>query len=224
MFCWWIACNYFLKEKNFIKDSDKHISVFENIKYVISRKQLAGVLLMIVVSQAGIFFTNPIFAFYIESLNPPREYIATITGLLVAIIGVFSVLTAAYWGRRNDKYAHQNTIIVAGFISGVTIIIHIFINNYLWLFPLRSITGLFLAALVPTLFAAVNKGVPANIKSGIMSLASSASILGNLISYLLSGVVASTYGMQYCFVISGTLLIAVAIIANIDRIKSQKVI
>lgn len=211
----------FLKEKNFKKDKDKHVSVFDNIKYAYSRKQLAGVLLMIVLSQAGIFFTNPIFAFFVEAMNPPKQYLSTITGLLVAIIGVFSVVTATYWGKRNDKNPHQKTIIIAGIISGATIIMHIFISNYILLFPLRSVTGIFLAALMPTLFAAVNKGVPAEIKSGIMSLASSASILGNLISYLLSGVVASNFGMQYCFIISGLLLITVAIIANIDRVKAS---
>lgn len=75
-------------------------------------------------------------------------------------------------GRRNDKKPFINTIIIAGVISGITLILHIAVSNVWQLLALRSITGLFVAAIVPTLFAAINKRIPVEIKGGMMALAS----------------------------------------------------
>lgn len=68
-----------------------------NLHYAFSRPYLISILAMVAISQAGIFFANPIFALFVESLNPPKLYLATITGILVAVIGFFSVITAPYW-------------------------------------------------------------------------------------------------------------------------------
>ena len=208
---------FFLKEKHFEKDNQKSVSVLSNLQFAFSRPQLVTILSMIAISQAGIFFANPIFALYVEQLNPPKEYLATITGILVAVIGFFSVITAPYWGKRNDKFPYHNTIIVAGLVSGITIIMHVAVSDVWQLLALRSITGLFLAAVVPTLFVAINQFVPIESKGGIMALASGASFLGNLLSYIVSGYTASLFGMDICFVISGILLIAVAIISYLSK-------
>lgn len=207
----------FLKEKHFDKDNQKNISILDNLQFTFSRPHLVTILSMIVISQAGIFFANPIFALYVEQLNPPKEYLATVTGILVAVIGFFSVITAPFWGRRNDKYPYYNTIIVAGFISGITLILHIAVSNVWQLLALRSVTGLFLAAVVPTLFAAINKYVPLESKGGIMAIASGASFMGNLLSYIISGYTASVFGMEFCFVVSGLLLIIVAFLSYLSK-------
>lgn len=213
----------FLKEKHFDKDNQKKFSILRNLQFTFSRPFLVVILSMIVISQAGIFFANPIFALYVEQLNPPKEYLATITGILVAIIGFFSVITASYWGKRNDKYPYYNTIIVAAAISGITLILHITVSNVWELLALRSITGLFLAAIIPTLFAAINKYIPLESKAGIMALASGASFFGNLISYILSGYVASLFGMDICFVISGILLVLVSVISYLSKQSAKNI-
>jgi DHA1 family multidrug resistance protein-like MFS transporter len=222
-FCFiaFILIFFFLQEKNFKPNRDKKVSVLDNIKYTISKPILISLLLMMVVSQAGMFLPTPIFAFFVESLNPPKYYISTITGALVAIVGFCSVLTAPFWGRLNDKKPFYSILIIAGLISSITLAAHPLVGDFYQLFGLRLISGLFLAAIIPTIFAAINKNIPLDRKGGIMALASGASYLGNLISYLSAGAIASNFGMQYCFYASGILLLSVSLIGFREKRKAK---
>jgi MFS family permease len=56
----------------------------------------------------------------------------------------------------------------------------------------------------------LNKYTRTENKGGVMGIASSANLLGTLIGYLSCGIVASAFGLEFTFVISGLLLLFVA--------------
>jgi len=208
-----ILVQLYVKEEKIVNKDEIEISVLKNLQFVLSSKELRPVILMIIISQAGILFATPIFPFFVESLHAPVRYLSTITGVLVGLVGVFSIMFAPFWGRRNDRKDYRKTIIVSTSVIGLVLILHNFAINYIMLFPLRIVIGLFIAAVIPTLYAVLSKKSPQDNIGGVMGIASAATLFGALISFLTCGFAASSFGLPACFVFSGVLVLTVPIIA-----------
>jgi MFS family permease len=172
-------------------------------------------LLFILISQAGIHFTSPVFPFFIEELNIPEGYLSTITGFMVGIVGILSIIFAPKWGRRNDKKDFKKTLSNASLIVGASTILQLIVNNWLMLIPFRIIIGIFIAAIIPTLYSTLSKKSDQEHIGETMGFASSANLLGALISFLLCSYVSSNFGIEWVFIISGLMLISVPAIMTL---------
>ncbi|MCX6146108.1 MAG: MFS transporter [Candidatus Kapabacteria bacterium] len=215
---------FFLKEDKYEVSSRKTVSVLDNLKFIFFNKQLAMLMLLIIFAQAGIQLTMPIFAFFVESLQAPKSHLATITGSLFGTVALFSIMFAPVWGRRNDKKDWRKTVFVSSSICGIFLILHIAMPEYHYLFPLRIVLGIFVAAIIPSLYNAINKLIPSETKGGIMGIASSANMFGTFVAYVSSGYIASFLGINFTFIISGILLISVALIAKYNKPYLQNLI
>ncbi len=211
---------FFVKE---LKNKDAKItefSIINNFKYAVNNKEIRFILLLIILSQAGINYTSPIFPFFIEILHAPAQYLSTITGSLIAIIGIMSVIFAPYWGKRNDKKDYKKTVRISNLIIGLMMLLHTIVPNYIYLYPIRTISGIFFAAVLPSLYTGLNRLTPLDNKGGVMGIASSANLVGQLLGYSTCGFVASWFGFDITFIISSILLFAVSLLI---RRKVKKV-
>lgn len=212
----------FVNEKKLIfSNLINNNNFFDNLKIIINNKFLIYLMVLLILAQAGIQFTNPIFPFFVSSLGAPKNLISTITGLLIGIIGLMSVLFAPYWGRRNDRKDFRKTLFVSSLIIGTSSILHIFVPNYLWLIPLRVIIGIFFAAIIPTLYSTINKNSSPDNKGSIMGFASSANLLGSLFAFVFCGIISSKFGLNITFIIAGLLLLTVSFSTKLPIFAKQ---
>ena len=212
----------FVNEKKLIfSNLINNNNLFDNLKVIINNKFLIYLMVLLILSQAGIQFTNPIFPFFVSSLGAPKYLISTITGLLIGIIGLMSVLFAPYWGRRNDRKDFRKTLFISSLIIGISSILHIIVPNYLWLIPLRVIIGIFFAAIIPTLYSTINKNSSADNKGSIMGFASSANLLGSLFAFVFCGIISSQFGLNITFIIAGLLLLTVSFSTKLPVFAKQ---
>jgi MFS family permease len=202
---------YLLKEDRKGEASNSKSNPLKNLRYAWEHPKIRSPLFVIVVAQASIVFAGPIFALYIESLGAPQNNLKTITGVMIGVVGLCSVIFAPFWGKRNDSAEWGKTLGLASFIVGVAIALQGFVPRYEYIFPLRLIIGIFVAAIIPGLYSALSRQSPAEIRGGIMGLASSATLLGNLISPTLSTWIAAHYGMRWSFLVAGVMMVAVAL-------------
>jgi len=214
---------FFVKEKkvylsNLINNNNNFL---DNLKIIINNKFLIYLMVLLILAQAGIQFTNPIFPFFVSSLGAPKYLISTITGLLIGIIGLMSVLFAPYWGRRNDRKDFRKTLFISSSIIGISSILHIIVPNYFWLIPLRVIIGIFFAAIIPTLYSTINKNSSADNKGSTMGLASSANLLGSLFAFVFCGIISSQFGLNVTFIIAGLLLLTVSFSTKLPIFAKQ---
>ena len=205
-----ILIHFFVIEHKDTLKSKEVNTVLSNLKYALKLPGVAFILLLIILSQAGINFTAPIFPYFVDKLGAPKNLLSTITGSLLAIVGVMTIIFAPVWGKRNDRKDYRKTVMISTFIIGAAIIFHIFAPNYLYLFPLRALIGIFFAAIIPTLYATLNRFAPIEHKGGIMGIASSATLFGSLISFLSCGVISSIFGLNSAFIVSGLLMFSVS--------------
>jgi len=208
---------YEVKEEKSAKD----FGLKDNYKFVLTSKQLRIIILMIVLVQISIAFNQPLFALYAETLHIDKRFLASIAGLLYGIMGVFTMIGSPLWGRFNETHKVNRSLAIAASAAGLSYCTHFFIYNPFVLAFVRSILGLALGGLLPVLYTLVSFNTPHERRGGIMGIASSAQILGNLLGPTLSGLIASQIGIRPVFLISGTTLL---FIANLSyrNIKSTK--
>lgn len=209
-----VLVSVFVKEEKIKAKGNTLKAFFLNFKFVNKRPVMLQLMILVVFTQAGLIFTNPVFPYYVEELGAPEKYLSSITGILIGTIGFLSIFFAPVWGRRNDKKDFRKTLKIASSIIGTAFILHIFMPNFWAVFPLRAVIGIFFPAMIPTLYSALSKRAPRENRGGIMGLASSSTLLGSLIAYLTCGIVSSKFGIAWAFIISGALLFMVAAYAS----------
>lgn len=203
----------FIKEEK-LDNHDERSNLFENFRFVFNSKELRLLLLMIVTVQISIAFNQPLFALYAKTLNINKNYLASVAGILYGIMGIFMMFGSPFWGRLNEKKLINRSLFIASTIAGLSYICHFFIYNPYYLALIRSFLGFSLGGVMPVIYTLVSHNSPQEREGGLMGIASSAQILGNLIGPTLSGIIASHIGIRPVFTISGTLLVIVGLVSK----------
>lgn len=201
----------------------KIYSVFENYKFVFSNPVIRTALISITFIQISITITQPIFALFVESITKGTEYISTFTGAIFGTLGIFSVISSPWWGRRNDTKSFKKNITIAISGAGTAYCIHTIITNPYLLFPVRAFLGLCIGGIIPVLYAYINKNISDDRKGGVMGIASSFTLFGNLVGPLLCTLLVYKIDLKYVFLIAGLMLFANAIMIFNNKKEKQNI-
>ncbi|MEO8447302.1 MAG: MFS transporter, partial [bacterium] len=140
------------------------------------------------------------------------EYISTLTGAIFGTLGIFSVISSPWWGKRNDTKSFKKNITIAITGAGIAYCLHTFVRNPYLLFPVRAFLGLCIGGIIPVLYAYINKNIADDRKGGVMGIASSFTLFGNMIGPLLCTLLLIELNMKYIFLIAGIMLFVNAIL------------
>ncbi len=206
---------------------EKHVQrgpaprVLGNIRTAWQMPQLRITLFMVLISQTAIVLPSPIFPYYLEALGAPPALLSTLSGIIVSIVGVCTIISAPWWGARADKHGSTRTIIIAGSIMVFGMLLQSIVPSYHWLYPVRTMMGLAVGAIVPMLYGALTRYAPEGSKGGIMGLASSATLLGNLAGPIICSAIASVMPLPWVFLASAGFMSAVVYLAMRNRKRVQ---
>ena len=193
-------------------DGIKTYSFMKNWKYLLSNKYLRTSALLITLTALGFAYVRPIFVLYVETFNINSEILPTVTGFLYSIMGVFSVFSAAWWGKRVEKSGVRKNLFIASLITALMYTAHSFVNDPITLIPIRMILGFGFGALMPLLFTTISNGVSFERKGGVLGVASSFQIFGNMIGPILGGYAAGVVGIKTSFFLTGGVFFLIALI------------
>lgn len=187
--------------------SSRH-SLFSNYSYAFASKPLRIALLIILVSQMSVFLVQPIFALFVDSLVKTTEYVATAAGAIFSVAGVFTVLSAPWWGKRNDARSYRKNLSIAFAGAGIAYALHAVATHAFQLIALRALLGFCLGGMLPALYSYVNKHTSLDRRGGIMGIGTSFNVLANLIGAPLGGMIGGLYGVRSVFLVAGGVLLA----------------
>ena len=211
----------FVKELKRTKNPESN--VFDNYRFVAKHPPLKYAILMLIISGASISMIQPMFALFIEMRLSDTTYLATITGSIFGVLGLFQVISSSFWGRLNDRREIRKNIVFALIGAGAGYALHV-VTTGLWeLIPIRALLGLCIGGVMPSLFSFINKCIPDHRKGGVMGIASSFTMFGSLIGPISSGYIASVTSINFIFLLSGTLLALSSVIAyNKLKVSSEE--
>lgn len=204
----------FFVEEDKRKTSKENSSVIENWKFVLADKKLLIPAFLIMLTSLGISFVRPIFVLYVEQLEINKNFLPTIAGSLYSIVGIFSVYSAYWWGKKTEKIGLQKSLIIASIITGAMYILHSAISDPYLLIPVRTILGFGYGAISPLLFTRISNNVAKDRRSGVLGIGSSFQVMGNLIGPLLGGYAGAVIGIKFSFIITGLFFLLIAITSN----------
>lgn len=180
--------------------------------------------MIIVLSQMALLLIQPIFALYVEYLEPSATRLATLAGAIFSMTGVFMVISSPWWGKRNDAQSYKRNITYAIAGAAVACSAQGFVTQAYQLLFLRALQGFCMGGILPALYSYISKHSLPSRRGGIMGIASSATVLGNMLGPTIGGYIASSFGLRENFYATGillalSLLFVKAIFVDLDEKK-----
>ncbi|MEO8514766.1 MAG: MFS transporter [Ignavibacteria bacterium] len=201
----------FVKEIN--QTRNKESDIWDNYMFVFKNTRLKYAMLVLIISAAAISMIQPLFALFIERKLGSTLYLATITGSIFGVVGLFQVISSSFWGKLNDKREIRKNLAWAMVGAGIGYALHVVTTGVWELIPIRALLGLCIGGVMPSLFSFINKCIPDQRKGGVMGIASSFTMFGNLIGPISSGYIASVTSINFVFILSGMILASSSILA-----------
>jgi DHA1 family multidrug resistance protein-like MFS transporter len=187
-------------------------SPLHNFRLMFTDRRLRVIALTLVFAQMSVQMIEPIFALFIESFGSESRFLSTLTGALFAIAGIFMFISAPWWGKRNDRLGFKHNLVMAIAGTGVAYSFHLIAPSLLVLTGLRALVGFARGGILPALYSLASIHAPSDRKSGMIGIASSLTILGNMLGPLLGGFVGGEFGVRMCFAFSSALLFVTSLI------------
>lgn len=202
----------FVEERAQPGSEETYFTIRQNISFMLHNKQIRLIAAIIVIAQAAALMIESIFALYIERFATGAQFISTLTGVIFSIAGIFMLGSSPWWGKRNDRVGYKKNLAIALGGTGIAYSLHAFVPSLYLLAPLRALLGFFRGGILHSLFSLTSLHSPENRKSGLIGLASSMAILGNMIGPLLGGLIAGQLGVRAVFAFNSVVLIAMSAI------------
>jgi DHA1 family multidrug resistance protein-like MFS transporter len=189
----------------------RNYGVRDNLRLMLTDRRLRVVAVLFVVGQISVLMAEPLFALYIESLEAGTRYISTLAGGLFSVAGLFMVISAPWWGKRNDRKGYRANLSVVLAVTGVCYVGHLVVKDLYWLGALRAVLGFARGGVLPALYSLTSLYSPVERQGGMMAIASSLTVLGNLIGPIVGGLAAGVWGILAPFAINSVMLVFAAL-------------
>jgi DHA1 family multidrug resistance protein-like MFS transporter len=187
--------------------------VLDNLRLMFSDPRLRTIGALFILGQMAVLMIEPLFALFIESFGTGTNYVATIAGGIFAISGLLMVIASPWWGRRNDRSGYRRNLTVAFAVTGICYGAHLLVSGLVQLSLLRALLGFARGGILPALYSLTNTYSPPERRSGMIAIASSLTIFGNLLGPMAGGAIAGQFGIAGTFVATAALLVACAALA-----------
>jgi MFS transporter, DHA1 family, multidrug resistance protein len=206
---------FWVKEENFKPSKDKS-SFRDDFKVALNNRPFLLVLILTLVTSCSIMTVDPVIPLYIAKLASGSEYASLLTGVVISLPGIASVIFAPRWGKWADKVGFQRVLFIGLLGGGIGVIAQIIFAN-IWGFSLtRFAYGIFFCAVFPALNGLVVKSTPDDFRGRAFSLNQTANQIGGMIGPIVGGFIGGILPVQSVFVMTGILLLIAMVTAYMN--------
>ena len=198
-----------VREERKAKEDKKPGGLLSNYRFVFTSSTLSAIFVASLIVQLAIMAVAPVLSLFVERLWPIPQSLSTMAGAVFGITGVSSLLAAPYWGKRGDRKGYKKTLILTTLATGIAYAPQGLVTDVYQLLVLRFVQGLFIGGILPALYALTSLNTPEERRGGIMGIARSGLLIGNVLGPISGGFLAASLGMRPIFFFTGVLLIAV---------------
>lgn len=207
---------FFIKEDFKPVEKKNMISTKEVFQKVEKPGVLFGLFLTTLILQIGMTSISPILTLYIRELGGEMTNILFISGLIVSVAGVSTVLSSPFLGKIGDKFGNQRVLLGGLVLSLLCIYPMSMVQTPFQLGVLRFMMGFSTGALMPSVNALISKLAPVEGMSRIFSFNQMSTNLGQVAGPMIGSIVANTSGYRSVFVATSCLIVINIVITLVN--------
>jgi MFS family permease len=181
------------------------------------RRPVLAMLLTAMMLMVANMSIEPIITVYVAELAPGTAHVALLSGIVMAVSALASILAAPRLGRLADRIGAWRVIILCLAVSSVLLVPQAFAREYWQLVVLRFLMGLSLAGLLPAIAAQIRHSVPDQVTGTMLGFSTSAQYAGQVSGPLVGGLVGGQVGMRWVFAATAVLMAATAVLNVVLR-------
>lgn len=179
--------------------TSRSTGVVENLRLAWHIPGFFVALVCIILSQMGTVMSSPQMPFFLEEIGVPEVEIHIATGIVVGITGMSTLLVAPFIGKQVDRRGARTVVQLSAFGASLSLLVQAVAQTTGVVIGARILLGIALGGLVPALNAYISTRIAEGRHSGMMSLASSAMLLGNLVAPPLGGWISAHGSLRLMF-------------------------
>lgn len=173
----------------------------KNISGNISKLSIAiPILAVIFVAGFCVFFDSGMFPLLVQEIHGKLEGASLRTGSINAVAGLGGIVGSMLVSYLSDKFAPSRIAIVAALIAGCAMLPQAFATTLGTVLIFRFCMVMCSTSLDPIFQVWLSKVTPQNIRGMVFGLASTARSFGWFAAPLLSGCLASVYGIRFLYI------------------------
>lgn len=155
---------------------------------------------------------GPILPIYIKGMVGDTGALASISGIILAIGGLAGALSSLNMRRICQWFTHRNILMYGSFFAGLFFIAQYFAHDIYTLGFFRMLNGFCIGTLMPSANTIIAANVPENKRGVAFGVTSSATLMGNVIGPIVSGILALSLGMASVFWSTALFLLCISFI------------
>ncbi|QEA37562.1 MFS transporter [Leuconostoc citreum] len=199
---------YLCVQENFtaskVEKIEKIGNVFSDVKniHIIWAMFLSSMLI-----QAATNSINPIISLFVQQLMNHKGNVALISGIIVALPGLGTLLTASHFGHLGDRIGPKKILLAGLLISGILFFQMYFVKTTATLAILRFLIGVADAALIPMTQIVMSLNTPSDSISRVFSYNQSFQAIGSVVGPMMTALVAGFFSYPDVFLMTTSLVI-----------------
>jgi len=159
-----------------------------------------------------------ILPLYIAAQPSPLFDLPTelLVGVAISLYGFIFALSQPFWGYASDRLGKRKPFILAGLLlmMGATLGF-MFADRYLWIIVLRSLQGVAVAMIIPSVLVLISRATVKRTRGNAMGVYSTFRMVGFATGPLLGGILHVKFGFNSAFIVGAAFLVVAMILVQL---------
>ena len=198
-------------------------SLLADLRHALENRELLYVMAMFFMVQTCVMLIQPLITLYVGQLmHTMGDEAVKASGVIFSLAGFTGIIAAPFWGKRGQRFGYVRTFCLVTFAAGFINLFQIFIGNVWQFAAIQFVYGLFLAGAVPNINANLTRVTAKEMRGKAFGLVTSAQQFGGVVGPLAGGFLGTYLPTKYVLVITGCILMCVALYSYITRVRASE--
>ena len=170
-----------------------------------------------------------ILPLYIAAQPSPLFDLPTelLVGIAISLYGFIFALSQPFWGYASDRVGKRKPFILAGLLLMMAATLgFMFADRYLWILVLRSLQGVAVAMIIPSVLVLISRVTVKRSRGTAMGVYSTFRMVGFATGPLLGGILHVKFGFNSAFMVGAAFLVVAMILVQLtvkERVPEAEV-
>lgn len=201
---------FFFVKENFIpcKIKNQRIPFNKKVKIIFGYQHIVTMFSLLFLLQCSTKAISPILSLFIETITDHSNTLSTVSGLMFALTGFTSAISAINIGKSFEKKPNLIFLTVCFIGAGIFFFSQGLTKNITHLAVTRFFLGLFYGGIIPVINTVISWSVSSEDRGKVFGVANSITFMGTIVGPMLGSLIQNIFNsLSYVFYLTGLVLL-----------------